>query len=117
MGAYTALHLKGLQDFISVSCTKPEKLVISEDGLEHLDYVFDEGCECKLGDGTLLANTDIINGFKNVSQLYKKANPDYDGQYDLPILWDKELKTIVNNDSLEIIRMLNGNFNAHCKND
>lgn len=33
------------------------------------------------------------------------------GKYSVPILWDKKLKTIVNNESAEIIQILNSEFN------
>lgn len=40
---------------------------------------------------------------------------DYKGRITVPVLWDKEKKTIVNNESSEIIRMLNTEFNEFCK--
>ena len=42
---------------------------------------------------------------------------DYDGGYTVPVLWDKQQKTIVNNESSEIIRMLNSQFNEFCGTD
>ncbi len=39
---------------------------------------------------------------------------DYDGRYTVPVLWDKNTHTIVNNESSEIIRMLNVEFNEFC---
>ena len=44
-------------------------------------------------------------------QIYTKANPSYTGRVTEPVLWDKKNKTIVNNESSEIIRMLNSEFN------
>ena len=44
-------------------------------------------------------------------QLYLKADPSYEGRVTVPILWDKKTKTIVNNESIEIIRMFNSAFN------
>ena len=38
-------------------------------------------------------------------QLYEKADPGYEGRYLVPVLWDKQGETIVNNESSEIIRM------------
>ena len=52
---------------------------------------------------------DTINGAQFVRDLYDLAG-DTNGKYTVPILWDKELKTIVNNESSEILRMLNGPF-------
>ena len=39
------------------------------------------------------------------------------GRYTVPVLWDKKTKTIVNNESSEIIRMLNSEFNEFCETD
>src|SRR5262249_8187948 len=39
-------------------------------------------------------------------------NPNYSGRVTVPVLWDKKQKTIVNNESAEIIRMLNGAFDS-----
>lgn len=44
--------------------------------------------------------------------LYFKANPEYEGRFSVPVLWDEKLQTIVNNESSEIIRMLNTEFNS-----
>lgn len=41
--------------------------------------------------------------------------PDYDGNITVPVLWDKERKTIVNNESSEILRILNTEFNEFCR--
>ncbi len=43
--------------------------------------------------------------------LYFMADPQYQGRYTVPVLWDKKTNTIVNNESSEIIRMLNSEFN------
>ncbi|KAJ9478418.1 putative Glutathione S-transferase omega-like 2 (putative) [Pseudozyma hubeiensis] len=49
---------------------------------------------------------DPLYGLENTKQLYLKADPDYTARYTIPILWDKKLETIVNNESSEIIRIL-----------
>lgn len=49
--------------------------------------------------------------FKLLRELYFKADPDYKGRFTVPILWDVQHQTIVNNESSEIIRMLNSEFN------
>ncbi len=41
---------------------------------------------------------------------------DKDGKYSVPILWDKKQNTIVSNESADIVRMLNGEFNDYAKN-
>lgn len=60
--------------------------------------------------------SDPINHAGGVRDLYLKANPSYDGRTTVPVLWDKQKQTIVSNESSEIIRMLNSEFNAFAKN-
>lgn len=60
--------------------------------------------------------TDHINHFTTIKELYLTANPAYDGRTTVPVLWDKQNKTIVSNESSEIIRMLNSEFNEFAKN-
>jgi putative glutathione S-transferase len=45
-------------------------------------------------------------------ELYAKAKPDYTGRVTVPVLWDEKESRIVNNESAEIIRMLNREFDA-----
>ena len=54
---------------------------------------------------------DPLYNFDYAYQLYLKADPSYEGRVTVPILWDKKTHTIVNNESIEIIRMLNSAFN------
>ena len=89
------LKLKGLEDAISVSVVDP---VIANEGWE-----FSNGAGCV---------PDTVNGFNRLYQVYTKANPDYTGRVSVPVLWDKKTGTIVNNESSEIIRMLNSEFDA-----
>lgn len=58
---------------------------------------------------------DPLYGSVSVRDLYEKAN-DTNGKYTVPVLWDKKLNTIVSNESSEIIRMLNSEFNEFAKN-
>ncbi len=83
--------LKGLEDAISVSVVDPLML---EHGWE-------------LADGA-----DPVNGARYLHEVYVKARPGYTGRVTVPVLWDKETATIVNNDSAEIIRMFNSAFGA-----
>src|SRR4051812_18729188 len=53
---------------------------------------------------------DQINGFDYLYQAYVASNPRYTGKVTVPTLWDKKTKRIVNNESSEIIRMLNSEF-------
>jgi glutathionyl-hydroquinone reductase len=55
---------------------------------------------------------DTVNGFTHLHQAYTAARPDYSGTVSVPVLWDCFTRTIVNNESPEIIRMLNSAFNA-----
>ncbi len=87
--------LKGLKDIISVSVVEAEML---ENGWE-----FGER-------GDPLFNLDYVY------QLYLKAASDYEGRVTVPVLWDKKTNTIVNNESSEIIRILNSAFNDLTEN-
>jgi glutathionyl-hydroquinone reductase len=87
--------LKGLEDIISVSVVSPK--MPDETG-----WSFNED-EGSTGDA-LYRSAFLYN-------IYQKANPTYTGRVTVPVLWDKQRKTIVNNESSEIIRMLNSAFN------
>ena len=56
-------------------------------------------------------------GLDYLYQLYLKADPDYEGRVTVPVLWDKQTRTIVSNESADIIRMLNNAFNALTANE
>src|SRR5262245_54198881 len=53
---------------------------------------------------------DSANGASELMEIYLRADPHYSGRVSVPVPWDKEHSTIVNNESAEIIRMLNGAF-------
>ena len=57
------------------------------------------------------ATGDTLYNFMRMHEIYTKAQQDYSGIVTVPVLWDKKRKTIVNNESSEIIRMLNSAFN------
>ena len=90
-------HLKGLTEHISVSVVHPHML---ENGWEFRDAQADNG-----------EFVDDLYGFEYAHQLYTKAMPNYSGRVTVPILWDKQSQTIVNNESSEIIRIFNSAFN------
>ncbi|AFY69279.1 Glutathione transferase [Thalassoporum mexicanum PCC 7367] len=92
--------LKGLTDLISVSVVNPLML-------EH-GWTFDPA------PGVI---ADSVNGASYLHQVYTKAQPDYTGRVTVPVLWDKETSTIVNNESAEIIRLFNREFAAFSSND
>ena len=52
-------------------------------------------------------------GIRYLHELYARARPGYTGRVTVPALWDSQTRTIVNNESSEIIRMLNRAFDAH----
>ena len=85
--------LKGLDSAISVSIVDPLML---EDG-----WAFSEFPGCV---------PDTVNGARYLREVYTKADPRYSGRVTVPVLWDRETGAIVNNESSEIIRMLNGEF-------
>lgn len=87
--------LKGLEDLISVSVVHP--LMPAE------SWVFGEYPG---------ATEDHVNQAGYLHEVYHKAAPDFNGVVTVPVLWDKKLGTIVNNESSEIIRMLNSAFDA-----
>jgi putative glutathione S-transferase len=56
------------------------------------------------------ATPDPLTGAQHLHEVYRLAKPDYTGRVTVPVLWDKERRTIVNNESADIIRMLNREF-------
>jgi glutathionyl-hydroquinone reductase len=87
--------LKGLENVVSLSNVSPDMM---EDGWT---FNKDEG-----------SSGDDINSKQKLSEIYLIANPKYSGRVSVPVLWDKKTKTIVNNESSEIIRMFNSAFDA-----
>ena len=59
---------------------------------------------------------DPINGFEFLSEAYLLTDPDFEGRVTVPLLWDKESNRAVNNESSEIIRMFNSEFNEWAGN-
>ncbi len=88
-------RLKGLEEAISVSVVDA---FMGEDGWK---FTENEGCI-----------PDAVNNAGFMRDIYRKARPDYTGRCSVPVLWDKRTGTIVNNESPEIIRMLNSAFDA-----
>ena len=78
--------MKGLEKAIPVFYAGPEML---ENGWEFQD-----------------------GGIRYLYQLYAKAKPGYSGRVTVPVLWDEKAARIVNNESSEIIRMLDRDFDA-----
>jgi len=87
--------LKKLDDAISVSVVEP---ALSDQGWRFGDFPG--------------SNRDDLNGATYLHELYSRAEPTFTGRATVPVLWDKERKTIVNNESADIVRMLNSGFGA-----
>ena len=87
--------LKGLEDMIDISVVN---WLMLEDGWTFAD-----------GPGVI---PDPVNHARAMHQVYTAADPSYSGRVTVPVLWDKQGRTIVNNESSEIIRMLNTSFDA-----
>ena len=85
--------LKRLEDVISLSVVSPSR---TDQG-----WVFEAQSP---------AHRDDALGTDYLHQVYTRAAADYTGRVTVPVLWDKERQTIVNNESAEIIRMLNDAF-------
>jgi putative glutathione S-transferase len=51
-------------------------------------------------------------GVQRLYQLYQKADPAYSGRVTVPVLWDRQRRTIVSNESADIIRMFNSAFDG-----
>lgn len=85
--------LKGLEKHISVSVVN---WLMLEKG-----WTFDP-CEGMI--------PDPVNNAGFMYEIYLAADKNYSGRVTVPVLWDKQTGTIVNNESSEIIRMLNSAF-------
>ncbi|KOP22669.1 glutathione S-transferase [Hapalosiphon sp. MRB220] len=84
--------LKGLENAILVSIVSPSP----NEGIWVLNQE-EEGC-------------------RTLPDIYNLAVPGYQGRCTVPVLWDTQTKTIVNNESAEIIVMLNSQFNEFATN-
>ena len=72
-------------------------------------HMAENGWTFAAGDGVI---PDPIVRAEFMHQVYTAADPKYSGRVTVPVLWDKQQKTIVSNESPEIIRMFNGAFDA-----
>ena len=60
--------------------------------------------------------TDPIGGFSFLSEVYQASTPGYDGYVSVPVLWDRETRCVVNNESADLAIMLNGAWNELAEN-
>ncbi len=86
-------ELKGLQEVIGVSVVNPR---LTDQGWQFGGYPG--------------ADEDTLNGARYVHELYTRADSKISGRATVPVLWDKQTETIVNNESADIVRMLNSAF-------
>lgn len=89
-------RLKRLESAISVSVVHP--------------LMLENGWTFENPDGATACVGDDVNGATFLHEIYTRANSTYSGRVTVPVLWDRESATIVNNESSEIIRMLNSEF-------
>jgi glutathionyl-hydroquinone reductase len=87
--------LKGLEGAISMTVVDPER--------------DERGWAITNAPGT---TPDPVNHFMFLSEGYVATDPGFDGRVTVPVLWDRRTERIVNNESSEIIRMLNAEFDA-----
>lgn len=95
-----ARQLKGLQQVISVSVVEPRLL---EQGWHFGDYPG--------------SDSDTLNGATWLHELYTRADPHFTGRATVPVLWDKQTGRMVNNESADIVRMLDSAFAAWASPD
>jgi putative glutathione S-transferase len=88
-------HLKRLEGVISLSVVDP---IRNERG-----WAFT---------GAPRTDLDLLNGFHYLAEAYTATDPAYRGRVTVPVLWDKQTRRIVNNESADVIRMLNSAFDA-----
>ncbi len=88
--------LKKLEDVVSVSISLPA--------------LTDQGWAFGEGPGSI---PDPLFGIRHLHELYTRADPRFTGRPTVPVLWDKRRSTIVNNESADIIRMLNVAFDEY----
>jgi putative glutathione S-transferase len=50
---------------------------------------------------------DPVNGFRFLKEAYEATEPGFDDRVTVPVLWDTQERRIVNNESADIVRMLN----------
>ncbi len=65
-----------------------------------------------LDNGWTFSEPDPVTGATKLWQVYTTADANYSGRVTVPVLWDKRRKTIVSNESADIIRMFNEAFDG-----
>lgn len=124
-GCLSMLKLKGLEDSISYSQVHPtwNKTKPDDDEDDHHGWVYrspgDKPLSNSLGHGSVASDEaclpDTSTNVKSIRELYELSG-DAQGPFSTPVLWDKKLGTIVNNESTEILRMFNSAFKGLAQN-
>ncbi len=104
--------------YVSLACPWAHRTVIFRT-LKHLESAitlsvvsYGDMSEGWTFDKNFGSTGDAANGAGKLQEIYLAADPKYTGRVSVPVLWDKKRRTIVNNESAEIIRMLNSAFDA-----
>lgn len=87
-------RLKGLQDLIPLTIVEP---ALTDQGWRFGDFPGSSGA-------------DPLHGARYLHELYSHADPGYTGRATVPLLWDMQTDTAVNNESADLVRMLNREF-------
>lgn len=98
--------------YVSLACPWAHRTLILRKlkGLEkHIDVTV--VCPDMLSEGWQMGLPEPLFGHTRMHQIYTQAKSDYTGRVTVPVLWDKKANTIVSNESSEIIRMFNSEFN------
>ncbi|MGR5445475.1 glutathione S-transferase family protein [Vibrio jasicida] len=98
--------------YVSLACPWAHRTLIFRKlkGLErHIDVTV--VCPDMLSEGWQMGLPEPLFGHTRMHQIYTQAKSDYTGRVTVPVLWDKKTNTIVSNESSEIIRMFNTEFN------
>lgn len=99
--------------YVSLACPWAHRTLIMRKlkGLEaHIEVTAVE--PHMLEQGWTYAPPEPLYGYTHHYQLYTRAKADYSGRVTVPVLWDTQENTIVNNESAEIIRLFNSAFNG-----
>jgi len=100
-------QLKGLEDAIDIAVVHPVFRLTKPGVDDHEGWVFDTSFDAA-------CTSDPIFGAQTLREVYERALPPGETlttRFTVPVLFDKESKRIVNNESSDIIRMLNDEFN------
>jgi len=90
-----ARKLKRLEDVVSVAIVEP---MMTDQGWRFGDYPG--------------ADRDAVNGANYLHEIYTRTDPRFTGRATVPALWDTQRRTIVNNESADLLRIFNSGFGA-----